>query len=399
MIAYSSAAILTGQCIPSALDTRTLCTWTHNLHHRSHSLTMPSAQEDDQHDERVSWKIIALLILIVLLAFISFMISMVSSMIMPKFDLPPETLASVSGYYGPGSVAAWLVLAFSNSEFMVLIKVISRLMTGRIPLSIDDVYDLKVDTAIIGTLAYPLVAYVDLTIQIIAALKSEKSWLIEHRIEAQLAVAHLSSAVSVLAMIAHYYFLLIYLLINTDENFERTYPGPMMRKRRARLAMWTTIFMSSQICIAILSFKFRATAIKSLKHYSSMMVVTILATTLLIPDGESEGGSTKIAWAFCCILFLLLLPSVNFHVGKEFDMRFPWPQSPARLSDLDQASALAVSLCTTLASLAKWVARQVEKNRTSSAESGDEKTNDEPHQATVTPYDHGTSSCASRSIG
>lgn len=301
-------------------------------------------------------------------------------LVMPDFSLSPTAFDNVSRYYGPGPVTAWLVLSLGNSEFKFLLKFVWRRLRRQKAISVDD-FDSKLDFTFVGTVAYPLVAFTDLIIQIATSFRSRSlAQSASMTLDAQLSVLHLSSAVSTVALGVHVFCLQDTFQDDNESDFDRKRHEKCRRKRKIRLALWSMVFVCSQICLSIINFSLRSRTIANLKYYSKHYAMGLLGLVVLSPDSATGRNWKSFAWIAFIVVFLQGVPMINLDVHEKVGVRLAFPRTSAKISDLDQAAALALALCTLGLSVAGSMTRGVGAHSTLDAEKHEAlKSNQENH--------------------
>lgn len=290
------------------------------------------------------------------------------SLIAPSFTLDQDELEQVSGYYGPGSTAAWLLLAFSNHEFLLYGRLMLRYFIPE-PGIYTAYYTLKVDSTIIGTAAYSLVALGDLFVQLakrpylntkvrrtMITVTFPSDGLTTKSIQAPLAVMYLTSALSSAALIPHFFYFANEVLI--EESVSRKGLLPFTRRRKLRLAFWALMYSTSQLVISNFAPDLRPSIYGGIQDYVCFGAALIVVLGLFLTNLHDSGRLWSYFASAGCFFLLFCRLFVKLRLKEELPCGIAWPQSAAKFSDLDQAAAVGVALVGIGASMTRWLLRR-----------------------------------------
>lgn len=289
------------------------------------------------------------------------------SLTAPAFTISSESLENVSEYYGPGSVAAWILLALSNFEFLFYGRILLMYIIPG-PSILTEYFTMKIDSTIIGTAAYSMVAFGDLLLKVIRHASepinrrravvsftntNDPSHVVDD-IQAQVSVMYLTSAISSAAFIPHFFYVATEHLAKTEVSPKRL--THFTRRRRLRLSFWAVMFTVSQLVMSTQNLQ--PSGYGQFQDNICSLATLIIVGLLFYMDLENSGRLWSfLASAGCFFLvFLKVFVKINLYKGVPFGLA--WPQSSARISDLDQAAAVAVALIAIGASFLRWCLRR-----------------------------------------
>lgn len=297
----------------------------------------------------------ALIVLVppTLIAFIALLL------LMPSFPLDPDDLATVSGFYGPGSTTAWLVLVFSNTEMSLSHRLlwsatkglISRTPGNELAQTLGkDLARLGFDATMLGTMAFSIVAFVDLIVQTARNAPpdpsgSQNSPSSYATIQAQLAVMHLTSAICVLAALSHLCYWTATILVEESEFDLVNLPEftKMRRERKLRFWLWVALFVMAQLGMSLYCSLMESRRLADLQRQVSWAVP---GTAFVVWAMDEKGWVKRVGKIVVGFVLLAWRMSMRGMVGDKVPVGFAWPRSAARMSDLDQAAAVVVALAT-----------------------------------------------------
>lgn len=262
-------------------------------------------------------------------------------LLMEDEKLDDKTLASISGYYGPGSCLAWIVVLLTNVEFVVYVKVLYRVWKREQLFKDEDILEFQIDPTIISSLAYPIVA-MGHYLKVYHPHPDN-----EETIQPQVAVMHLTIFASLLAIFTYLpYGVLLWWLDATN----------MQHKHFSRKSFLLRFWLW---CITSV-FAIYLEMIRGNIYIILQGLAFSTAFLLYMPSVDCYGGSyvkfkgdckyaAEIAVSTSCLAVGALLVTGALGFPEEiFPLKRAWtfafPQSSASLSDLDQAAALGVAL-------------------------------------------------------
>ncbi|KAK5085093.1 hypothetical protein LTR70_008681 [Exophiala xenobiotica] len=240
-------------------------------------------------------------------------------LLFPGQEIDPGTFDALSGFYGPGSCCAWLLLILSNTEFKMCYTYFRRVFRGDLSIEDNDHHRTKVDAAIVGSVAYPFVAFVDFVRRGETYHGYETT---DAAIYAQVSIAQLAAAASKLA-IAVLCFPPIYV-----SSFRLSLGAQMLE----------AVKILDILCIVWVA---GWTAFEAGEHKTpdlAQKAVALLGVGSFLLSAVSTAS---------------LIASLSLGTNKMSSVRFAFPRSSAKLTDLDQAAALAIAVFTLVLSIIK----------------------------------------------
>ena len=248
----------------------------------------------------------------------------------------------VNGYYGYGTVAAWLITSattllscelpwLGNSWKSSLVA--PQLTGGQSPSSadpfhnaiFDEVPATSVNVAFLATVLYPFAAYVDYCVKAIYDTNRPQ------QTDATV-IAYYATVISALALIAVEIRQLNPVYVQS------------IRPSRRRILGWLVLLSTSELVISFRSWS-----------YNNVLFIEVFAWNILAPIAwaytlwtSRPGASCEFSMGAICLMFLR--SSQHFtRSGKGVDactIRLQWtvPRTGTKLSDLDQAAALITAM-------------------------------------------------------
>ncbi|KAH8807983.1 hypothetical protein F5884DRAFT_790654 [Xylogone sp. PMI_703] len=251
-------------------------------------------------------------------------------------------LSTVSGYYGPGALLAFLVtLSFTALRYEVPISDFFSLTSKEQP---EHKQLIGLDAELVTALAWVFGAMVDLLVRIINRTE-----------DPQCAAAHLSTRLGVLACA---------ICIGTPQ-----YPrGPLERKSSRTYALyfvWISgiVALLSRMLVTVLRFHLMQRNAVFLLSIASVSLSPIFLWPFYLFNlrkGIRILGKNGQVCLFVSFMILISDTIVIFLVGKEtrscVNIPLLWQMSSAKLTDMDQAASFTVVVGTTLLpKLVAWI--------------------------------------------
>lgn len=281
-----------------------------------------------------------------------------SILLMEDEKLDKKTLASISGYYGPGSCLAWIVVLLTNVEFIVYAKILCRMWKREQLFKDEDILQFQIDPTIIGSLAYSVVAtghYYKISHQNPNSGDSDQP---------QRAVMRLAFFASVLAIVTY----LPYGVLLPWHSATHIQGKQFSHKSfHGRYMLWivTSIFVTCPGLCEKLSFLIQ-----------DFVVWTAPIECYGAPYVKRKELGTNRNPAITLSRYLLGVKAIAIVLGilsEPFSLKRAWifafPQSPASITDLDQAAALGVALFSVIAGVVtSKKTQQKDKSRSTRAQ-------------------------------
>ena len=257
-------------------------------------------------------------------------------LLMPNAEIGEDMLAEVSGYYGPGSVFAWLLLSINNIEIRTLAAWLWRGLPFRKEQAPERVLyqtqgsKYNVDMTLFGSIAYPFVALGDIITR--CSGNSARPACAQSRIEAPLAVVQMALTMSIYANMGD-------IMISSK----------VVNCNSGRTLVWRCTWIVAMI--ASTSADHTADWWLRLFFQGWLTALGFFGVGSVRPDDpDFPPVSFKLCShtlrIFMYIFGFAALASLTTDSQGKKPWRIAFPRSSARITDLDQAAALAIALFT-----------------------------------------------------